>query len=88
MAYYKIKFIKYWIQNCLIPPNKEASELFKGTGIIEIKKIYDRGVGVRGISHVQCDGGGWRASAMFKVMGGLRGVSHVQGDGGEGRQPC
>ena len=36
MAYYKIKFIEYWIQNCLIPPNKEASELFKG--IIEIEK--------------------------------------------------
>ena len=37
-AYFKIKFIEYWIQNCLIPPNKEASELFKG--IMKIKKIY------------------------------------------------
>ena len=36
MAYFKIKFIEYWIQNCLIPPNEEASELFKG--IMEIKK--------------------------------------------------
>ena len=38
VAYFKIKFIEYLIQNCLIPPNKEASELFKG--IMEIKKIY------------------------------------------------
>ena len=36
VAYFKIKFIEYWIKNCLIPPNKEASELFKG--IMEIKK--------------------------------------------------
>ena len=36
VAYFKIKFIEYWIQNCLIPPNKEASELFKG--IMGIKK--------------------------------------------------
>ena len=35
---------------------------------------------MRGVSHVQGDGGG----------GGVRGVSHVKRDdkGGEGRQPC
>ena len=44
---------------------------------------------VRGVSHVQCDGRGRGASAMFKVMA----VSHVQGDdkggrGSEGHPPC
>ena len=49
-------------------------------------KVMKRGL--RGVSHVQGDGGGGGrgASAMFKMMTkGVRGVSHVQGDG---RQPC
>ena len=48
--------------------------------------------GVRGVSHVEGDGRGEGASAIFKVMGGrVRGVSHGKGDGrggGERRQPC
>ena len=37
---------------------------------------------MRGVSHVQGDGRGRGASAMFKVMTlGVRGISHVQGDG-------
>ena len=58
--------------------------------------------GVRGVSHVQCVGRGWGASAMLKVLGGgegrqpcsmcwegVRGVTQVEGGGrGDGRHPC
>ena len=45
MAYYKIKFIEYWIQNCSIPPNKEASELFKDIIEINYKNKDIKGTG-------------------------------------------
>ena len=41
-------------------------------------KVITRGV--RGVGHVQGDGGG--GGGMVNPMGGVRGVSHVEGDGG------
>ena len=35
-------------------------------------------MGMRGVSHVQCDSRGARGDSY--VQGGVRGVSHVQGD--------